>query len=332
MLRELDFNSCELKEKWEEIYRANPRLLPYASRRYSELFNKYFFVRSNRLLWRRRFYGQYGKDNNLQMILPLCIRGKELHIFCDFGNAEILDFIYPETVTSEHFANLFAELSSEFPGCKLVLNRVEQESLLHKWLQANNYQSLRQKSCAKLHLPKNYEDYLKSLSVGTRYNIRKAEKKIKLLGEPYRIEFKPGPVSDEVKKECFRLYDQREAEREGRKRSFWSLYRREKFNALTDACTKEANSFNVCLYIGEKLVCFASCLFDYEKKRLVSRKTAIDSSYSKYAPGIFLHTQAIKWLIENTEVEWFDLAGGHEQYKYLLGCEEYFCHSYEIQL
>ena len=332
MLREFDFNSSELKEKWKEMYFANPRLLPYASRRYSELFNKYFFVRSNRLFWRKRFYGLYNGENELLMILPLCIRGKELRVFCDFGNGEILDFIYPETVTSEHFAKLFAELSSKFQGYKLILNRLEPESLLHKWLQANNYQSLRQKSYAKLHLPKTYEEYLKSLSVGTRYNIRKKEKKIKMLDKPFRIEFTRGPISDVVKKECFRLYDQREAEREGRKRSFWSRYRRENFNALTDICTKEADSFNVCLYIGEKIVCFGSGLYDYEKKRLVSRKTGIDSAYDKYSPGIFLHTQTIKWLIENTEVEWFDLAGGREQYKYLLGCEEYFCHSYEIQL
>lgn len=332
MLREFEFNSRELKEKWEEMYRANPRLLPYASRRYSELFNKYFLARGKRYFLRKRFYGFYSNDNNLLMILPLCIKGKELRVFCDFGNAEILDFIYPETVTSEQFTNLFAELSSKFQGYKLILNRLEPGSLLHKWLQKNNYQSLRQKSCAKLHLPKTYEDYLKSLSGNTRYNIKKIEKKIKMLGQPYRIEFLNGVIPSEVKAECFRLYDQREAEREGRKRLFWSRYRREKFNALTDACTKEANSFNMFLYIGDKLVCFGSGLFDYEKKRLVSRKTAIDSSYSKCSPGIFLHTQTIKWLIENTEVEWLDLAGGREQYKYLLGCEEYFCHSYEIQL
>lgn len=332
MLREFSFNSCELKEKWQEMYRANPRLLPYASRRYSELFDKYFLARGKRILLRKRFFGLYNKKNQLVMILPLCIKGKELRIFCDFGNEEILDFIYPETVTAEHFANIFAELSSNFKGYRLILNRLEPESLLHKWLQTNNYQSVRQKSCAKLHLPTSYADYLASLSGNTRYNIKKSEKLIKMLDKPYRLEFLRGEIPGDVKAECFRLYEQREAEGEDRKKTFWTRYRRERFNALTDACTKEPNSFNVCLYIGDKIACFGSGLFDYDKRRLVSRKTAIDSLYAKCSPGIFLHTQTIKWLIENTEVEYLDLAGGREPYKYILGCEEYFCHSYEIKL
>ncbi|MPN53461.1 hypothetical protein SDC9_201125 [bioreactor metagenome] len=46
----------------------------------------------------------------------------------------------------------------------------------------------------------------------------------------------------------------------------------------------------------------------------------------------FLHMQTIKFLIEKTDFEWLDLGEAREKYRHNLGCEEYFCYSYELQL
>lgn len=332
MLRELSFNSDELKTKWQELYSDNPRLLPYSSRKYAELFKKYFSIRTRRFFLQKHFYGFYDEDDKLLMILPLTVKGRNIYIFGDFANEEILDFIYRESIESKHFELLFNELANKFKGYKLILNRLSPDSLLHEWLQEKGYQSMRLKSCAKLKLPSSYNEYLKKLSINTRYNVRKSERLIRELGKPYNLEFLQGPISRDIKNELFRIYDKREAEREGKKSTFWTCYKRKELNALTDACTQENNSFNVFLYVDGKMVVFASGLLDFREKRFIIRKTAIDSNYAKCSPGIFLHTQMIKWLIENTELEWLDLAGGHEIYKYNLGCEEYFCHSYEIEL
>lgn len=332
MLRDFSFNSSKLKEEWDNLYCSNSRLLPYSSRRYCELFNKYFWARGRRLLFKRTFYGFYDEEDQLVMIVPLCIRNKEIYIFGDFANEEILDFIYKEEIKPEYFDKLIQEFKCRFKGYRLILNRLSPDSLLHHWLQNSGYESIRLKSCGKLQLPNSYNEYFKSLSKKTRYNVKHSVQLINDLPDRYKLEFFRGPISRDVRTKCFKLYDQREAEREGVKKSFWSRYRRKEYNALTDVCTKESNSLNILLYIGDELVAFNSGFFDYQVKRFICRKTAIDSNYAKCSPGIFLHTQTIKWLIEETEAECMDFAGGHEDYKYWLGCEEYFCYSYEIAL
>ena len=42
--------------------------------------------------------------------------------------------------------------------------------------------------------------------------------------------------------------------------------------------------------------------------------------------------QTIKFLIEKTDFEWLDIGDAREKYRNNLGCEEYFCYSYEVQL
>ena len=96
MLREFSFDSSTLKDAWENLYGANSWLLPYSSRRYSELFNKYYWARGRRLLFKRTFLGFYDEAGQLIMIVPLCIKDKEIYIFGDLANEEILDFIYNE--------------------------------------------------------------------------------------------------------------------------------------------------------------------------------------------------------------------------------------------
>ena len=55
-------------------------------------------------------------------------------------------------------------------------------------------------------------------------------------------------------------------------------------------------------------------------------------NYAKNMTATFLHMQTIKYLIEQTDFEWLDLGDVREKYRHCLGCEEYFCYSYEIQL
>lgn len=42
MLRKLNFNDGLVRAEWQNLYCRNHHLLPYASREYNELFNKYF--------------------------------------------------------------------------------------------------------------------------------------------------------------------------------------------------------------------------------------------------------------------------------------------------
>lgn len=332
MLKPIDFNAENTKCKWQELYSANECLLPYASREYNELFKKYFRFNGRRLFLQQRFYGLYDNHNALIMLVPLCIKGKELHIFGDFGDNEILDFIYAADLEPQYFAELLAELKQKYPNYKLVLTRVAEESLLHQWLQKNGYQPSHQKSCAKLCLPASYEQYLAKLTGKTRYNIKKSTTLISQQEKSYNLKILRGPIDKATKDACFRLYDQREFERTGKRRPWSSRYARKHYNALTAACMNESCSLNFCLYIGTEMVAFESAFLNYDGSRLISRKTAIDSSFANLSPGMFLHSQIIKWLITDTDVKWLDMAGGREHYKYWLGCQEYFCYSYEIQL
>ena len=332
MLKKLNFDDGLVKAEWQDLYCRNHHLLPYASREYNELFNKYFRLDAKRLFLQKRFYGFYDEDERLQIIVPLCIKGKEIHIFGDFGNGEMLDFIYPLSIEPECFQQLFKDLQQEFAGYTLILNRLAPNSPLRVWLEKNEYKSMRKKSLAQLRLPSSYEEYLQSLSPEVLGDVNLAEKFIVQLGVPYKLEFGRGSISDELKRKYSRLYDQKNNNTVSKLKTLVERYSRRKFNALTDACTKESNSFNTCLYIGNKLSAFTAGFFDLDEKRLFIRKSAASMHYAKHMTSTFLHMQTIKFLIEKTDFEWLDIGDAREKYRHNLGCEEYFCYSYELQL
>ena len=332
MLKKLNFNDGLVRAEWQDLYCRNHHLFPYASREYNELFNKYFRLNAERLFLQKRFYGFYDDDSQLQIIVPLCIKGKELHIFGDFGSGEILDFIYPYSIEPEYFQLLLEELQQKFAGYKLVLNRLAPDSPLRGWLENNKGRSLRKKSLARLRLPSSYKDYLQSLPPDFLGEVKRAEKFVAQLGVPYKLEFIRGSINSELRRKYFRLYDQKNNSAVGKLKTLSERYSRRKFNALADACTKESNSFNTCLYIGNKLSAFTAGFFDLDEKRLFICKSATSMHYAKNMTATFLHMQTIKYLIEKTDFAWLDLGDTSEKNRHCLGCEEYFCYSYEVQL
>lgn len=332
MLRKLKFDDGLVRAEWQDLYCRNHHLLPYASREYNELFNKYFRLDGKRLFLQKRFYGFYDEEEKLQIIVPLCIKGKEIRVFGDFGNGEMLDFVYPHSIKPECFQKLFKELQQEFAGYTLVLNRLAPESPLRGWLKDNKCRSVHKKSMARLPLPSSYEDYLQSLPPDVLGDVKRAEKFVAQLGVPYKLEFSRGAINGELRRKYSRLYDQINNGAVSKLKALPERYSRRKFNALTDACTKESNSFNSCLYIGNKLSAFAAGFFDLDEKRLFMRKSAAGMRYAKNMTATFLHMQTIKYLIEHTDFEWLDLGDVREKYRHNLGCEEYFCYSYEIKL
>ena len=332
MMKKLNFNDGLVKAEWQDLYCRNHHLLPYASREYNELFYKYFRLDTKRFFLQKRFYGFYDGDERLQIIVPFCIKGKDIHIFGDFGNGEILDLIYPHSIESEYFQQLFKDLKKEFAGYTLIFNRLAPNSPLRVWLEKNKFKSVYKKSLAHLRLPSSYEGYLQSLPTSVRVDVARSEKFIAQLGVPYRLEFIRGSISNELRKKYFRLYDQKNNNTVSKLKTLTERYGRRKCNALADACTKESNSFNTCLYIGNKLSAFTAGFFDLDEKCLFIRKSATGMHYAKNMIATFLHMQTIKYLIEKTDFEWLDLGDAREKYRHNLGCEEYFCYSYEVKL
>lgn len=332
MLKKLNFDDGLVRAEWQDLYCRNHHLLPYASREYNELFNKYFRLDGKRLFLQKRFYGFYDEDERLQIIVPLCIKGKDIHIFGDFGNDEMLDFIYPASIEPECFQQLFQDLQQEFAGYKLILNRLAPNSPLRAWLEKNKYKCVRKKSLAQLRLPVSYEEYLQSLSPAARGEVNRSEKFMSQLGVPYKLEFGRGSISSELRRKYAHLYEQKNSDKINMLKTWTTRYSRRKFNALADACMNESNSFNSCLYIGNKLSAFNAGFFDLDEKRLFVRKGVVSMNYAKNMTATFLHMQTIKFLIEKTDFEWLDIGDAREKYRNCLGCEEYFCYSYEVQL
>ena len=333
MLKKLNFDDGLVRAEWQDLYYRKQNLFPYASREYNELFNKYFRFNGKRLFLQKRFYGFYDENERLQIIVPLCIKGKAIYIFGDFGNGAILDFIYPYTLEQELFRQLLQYLQQEFAGYRLVLNRLAPNSPLRLWLEQNKYKSVRKKSMAHLQLPASYEEYLQSLPPLVQSDVRRADKFMAELGVPYKMECRRGSITDELRRKYSHLYEKRDTDTTGGMLNTWTeKYSRRKFNALSAACTRESNSFNSCLYIGNKLSAFTAGFFDLDEKCLFIRKNASGMQYAKKMTATFLHMQTIKFLIEKTDFEWLDLGEAREKYRYNLGCEEYFCYSYELHL
>ena len=332
MLKLLKWQDPLLKNIWKEFYKCNVYLSPYSSWEYNNISYNSFKYQTSR--WREKnfFLVEYIKDE-AAVIIPLTLRHGKLNIFGDFESGGALDFIYPSTTTPAIFDAVFFDLRAFFPKQILCLNKINERSLLYKYLREKGYEHSSTRNCVKIKFGNSYEEYYKSLSRNQHLNINKIFNRLEHDKKYYNLDIKINSVaSTAFMNDSLRIYNKREEERTLDERNFFSKFRQLHFEPITPAIQKMPNNFNIALSLKDAgLIAFLSGFITNDNE-IICPRGAMDSTFARYSPGKLLINETIKWLIANTTIRCLDLSRGEEPYKYEMGGIQHINYAYEIKL
>jgi hypothetical protein len=332
MLKLLKWKDPILKNIWDDFYKDNSYLSPYSSWEYNNISHKCFKLQTSRWKEKNFFLVEYSQDKAIA-IIPLTLRQGKLNIFGDFESVGALDFIYPPSTSLDVFADIFSDLRAFFPKQVLCLNKINERSLLYKYLREKGYEHSSTRNCVKIPFGDSYEEYYKYLSKNQRLNINKIFNRLEHDKKEYTLDIKINSLASATfMNASLRIYNKREGERTHDERNLFSKFRQLHFEPITPAIQKMPNNFNVSLSLnGAGLIAFLSG-FITNGNEIICPRGAMDSNFAKYSPGKLLISESIKWLIANTTIRCLDLSRGEEHYKYEMGGVKHTNYAYEIKL
>jgi Protein involved in cellulose biosynthesis (CelD) len=332
MLKLFKWQDPQLKNIWDDFYQDNLYLSPYSSWEYNNISHNCFKFQTSRWKEKNFFLVEYENDKALA-IVPLTLRRGILNIFGDFESGGALDFIYPANTSLNVFETIFRDLRAFFPKHTLCLNKINERSLLYKYLREKGYEPSSTRNCVKIEFRNSYEEYFKSLSQNQRRNMHASHNRLAVDKKEYNLDIKISSiVSETFMKDSLRIYNKREGERVGHERGSFSKFRQLHFEPITPAIKKMTGNFNAGLYLkGAGLMSFLSG-FITNGNEIICPRGAIDSTFARYYPGKLLINETIKWLIANTNIRCLDLSRGEEIYKYEMGGIQHINYAYEIKL
>lgn len=326
MLQSYRFGSMELKTMWKAFYCGNRYLFPYQSYEYNQVSYRCFRFQTHRLNEKYFFYVYY-QDKKPKLIMPLMLKQKKLYIFGDFESVGALDFIYPEEVSPGDFAEAFTELRKIHTE-ELCINKLNIRSKLYDFLLLQGQEKLvnlrqtRSQTCVKI-MFNDYDSYYNSLTKSNRQNLRTAYNRLEKDGLSWKLAVdRKIRLHSKSYQDEFAIYVKRESERDNESRGFFSKLRLKYTDPVTVALRNMDNSYDFKFYIEKDLAAFMLG-FESESKEVIIPKLAIDSNFSKYSPGKLMINEAVKFLINNSNIRTLDLSKGSEKYKYDMGGEEH---------
>jgi hypothetical protein len=332
MLKLFKWQDPQLKNIWDDFYQDNLYLSPYSSWEYNNISYNCFKFQTSRWKEKNFFLVEYVKDMAIA-IIPLTLRQGKLNIFGDFESGGALDFIYPPDSKLDVFDNIFSDLRAFFPMHTLCLNKINERSLLYKYLKEKGYQHISTRNCVKIQFNNSYAEYFKGLSKNQRLNINKIFNRLEHDKKEYNLDIKINSLASTIFiNDSLCIYNKREGERTHSERTFFSKFRQLHFEPITPAIQKMPNNFNVALSLKDAgLIAFLSG-FITNSSEVICPRGAMDSTFARYSPGKLLINETIKWLIANTDIRCLDLSRGEEQYKYEMGGIQHTNYAYEIKL
>ncbi|HIU63937.1 MAG TPA: hypothetical protein IAB06_02680 [Candidatus Avacidaminococcus intestinavium] len=331
-LKKIRFSDARIKAQWQDLYCRNSHLFPYSSREYNELFNKYFRFDIKRIFVKRLFYGLYDEKQDLKLIVPLCQKKKNLYIFGDFGDEAILDFIYPENISFDYLAITIKELKRLHPGKRLILNRIAENSLLHRWLNASGYRSNIGKTFEYIELPNTIEEYEQKQPEDTRVIVQQVDDFFRKNALDIELKAVRGRNDEDIVKAILDLYFKQDRLACNSGRNVVKRLKQKRFSTLIATCTKGSFALNTLLYVNGIMSGVVSGFFDMEDRRFIAKKVVVDGIYDKQEVSVWLYSKTIEWLIENTTVKISNVLRKIEYQKFTNDTKMFYCYNYNIAL
>lgn len=257
------------------------------------------------------------------MIAPLLktVRGNA-YMLGDIQGCGVTDFIYLKEATEEQLAKA---LSLVINNCnQLYLGRLKSTSPIYKFCAHHlDDSNVTTDTLVEIHFGNNYNEYFSGLSKHVRQNLRTSYNRLQTDNLSYSLQIiKKRQMNSQIWKEVNDIYCTRQIENYGAEKGLRLKNSIFKHDSLS--LRYNENLFAAILYYNQVISAVFMGLIDNNGNRIVVPRLAINNEYSRYSPGNQLINEAIKYLIENTNVRTLDLSRGTEKYKYMMGGTEYF--------
>lgn len=327
MLQEYEFNSPVLKKIWIGLYQDNSYLFPFSSYEYNEQVYAYKKFKLKNYL-QKDYFLVYSEKEEPLILLPLTVKHNEIFLFGDdISGCDNLDLVYQKSVNYDSFARMLQELSLQFPQKILRFYKINERSRFYQFISENQEQLENQfrlkieedRVCVKVLFSKDYETYFSTLSRNCKSNLKKAYNKAAKTDANMNLQVVKGPIGDgQLLSEMMHVYAHRESERKHRKLDFPCYVKNRYFSVLSWAAQNMKSQYTFCLFLQNTLAAFMSG-FETNFGEIVFPRVAMNSQFSKYAPGKLMISESVKWLQRNTDINGLDLSRGDERYKYEMG-------------
>lgn len=291
-------------------------------------------------------------SGEIVMIVPLVHVGglkPYYKMLGDLGGCDIADALYKEGVTDEERLALIAFFYKSMPGT-LKLRRLYEKSPLYLNAPADRVVSDEEVGYADIPVPKDWNEYLGSLSGYSRHNVTRAFRRLDRDEIEHRLEVYGGdrPVPKDVWSLLMKTYYAR----------FHAKYKRGVFSDETKGgifvqaakyvhyrtlkklwfytkhdsySIKELeNSRIYVLWNKDDMIAFCTGFLTHDKKICSYPRLAINEKYNYYTPGCVLLAEVLQYYMKEGVTEHLDLSRGDEQYKFKMGAILY--HTHDIVL
>lgn len=284
------------------------------------------------------------KDSNPEAVLSLYInRHKKLILLR--GHYSImahLDMISASKLDLEGIAFLFQAVKSNYPGYKLVMDRISEKSSTCRFLLKERFVSEDNKTkCVSIPFTEGYDAWFSGLKKSFKQDIRSGYNRLRTDNKDYKFEFDFHSSPDKKAiSEILRLYSKRACEHSGIENKAMSrlvqmfLRITKKNNPFNKALEKSNRYIGGRIYIDGRLVAYCQALQSNDG-RVIVPKLSIDLDYKRYNLGGLLINYMIKNLsnvVDSTGCTELDLSRGDERYKYDYGGHDHFNYEAIIDL
>ena len=326
-------NIEKLENTWQNLYTNNKENFIFQSYNWmkcvEERYNQSTYFKQN-------FKYQYilFTNNKNDIIIPIIINKKQkiLKLMGEFTQTDYQDFIY-NNITIKEFNMIIDYLKKEYSGYNLILDRINERSIIAKYLIENKYE-IKRHTCVKIEVPNDFELYFKALSKKFKQNIRTNYNRIKKAGYTYHFQqINSIELNKKLYNELFNIYSFRRQNKINNKNLIQILKQKtlkifrieEKHDMLFNYINKN-NSKIYILWINNKIAAFMVGLESKNDEILVPR-LAINTQMSFYGPGNLL---VLEFLKAEKNYKYLDLTRGNEEYKFNCGGKEH--QNYEVNI
>lgn len=333
----VDWN--DIKDYCDKMYCDNSYQTPYQSWEFLDLVGKGFQLKHplSSMAFKLLTLGYYNKDC-IRCILPLEISKNKKIIRMRGYSSSIghLDFIYPADFTQSEYSDMIALLSKNFPGYRLIFDRISERSLTYKYSFANK-QSMQQSECVSIPLSDSWETWLiDKVGSKTRHNIRRAYRDLEKDG--FRVSLtvynNSNPIDKKTWKEICHLFAERSCVHNNInvKKWLWIVNIIKSRDPIAKALFKSKYSMITVMRFNDELAAFG-CGVKSNDGRFISMRHGVNMKYKDYQIGLIYTSEVMKELIDNREkyqVEEFDRSRGAEQHKIGVGGKIHYNYAWEI--
>lgn len=321
----------KIRDDWNKLYDANPKLTPYQSYDWNRnLQKRHFLLYTDRNRYKIDYIVYYDDNNSsAKIIAPLLSpkNGKdEITILGNKSKAGELNFIYSKDVNYNDFDNIFKYIKTTYPNQEVLLFEIPRFTELGDYLYNNKnnlFVHFFQRDNVKSLIPETVEELNKNLSKSVRQTIRTSYNRIARDNLEHKLEINYGyKFSLNELKTISAIHNKR------KKQWGYEIENETDIQLLTRIkqlardtffdpffMFSENNNFLYVKYlINDKIAAFFIAL-KKENDYCIVPTLIHDTEYDFYSPGLLMIYEFLCYEIDKKNIRTFNLSRGSEPYK-----------------